>query len=159
LSGSSVSRSSSRYKGVLLLGTHWAGFSSAIPLWGFGLAFVAFGVVSWYSSQGNEFFVNDCGAHGIKKDDQKTVNHDRQQHSSAGAPKSWDGTGAVYSTSRDGRLVMCMGCERSGWRAVEKTWRGWLHIQLEFQRMSCQPSAFPNRQWWYPVSGRAGADM
>lgn len=29
-----MSRSSSRYKRVLSLGTHWAGFSSAIPLWG-----------------------------------------------------------------------------------------------------------------------------
>jgi hypothetical protein len=80
---------------VLLLGTHWAGFSSTIPFWGFGLAFVAFGVVSWHSSQGNDFPVSNGAAQGIKKDDQKTVTRPAQ-HFAAGAPKSLDGT--VYGT-------------------------------------------------------------
>jgi hypothetical protein len=80
---------------LLLLGTHWAGFSSAIPHWGFGLAFVAFGVVSWYSSQGNEFSVHDGGAHGIKKDYKKTVTRPGTAYRSEGT-KILDWT--VYGT-------------------------------------------------------------
>jgi hypothetical protein len=126
---------------VLLLGTHWAGFSSAIPLGGFGLVFVAFGVVSWYSSQGNEFSVNDGGVHGIKKDDQNTVTRPATAFRSEDTKiLGWDGRFAVsHGKARDEWVVSGPAGGQSG-----RHGEGRPRIQLEFQRMSCQPTL---NQW------------
>ncbi len=111
LSGSSVSRSSSRYKGCCYWERAGAGFSSAIPHWGSGLAFVAFGVVSWYSSQGNEFSVPErAGGMESKRINQTTVTRPTTASRSEGTKiLGWDGP--RYLMGR--HLVMCVGCERS----------------------------------------------
>src|SRR5690349_864301 len=99
LSGSSVSRSSSRYKGCCFWERTGQGFHQQYLTGALGLLSLH---LAWYHGTIVKVtnFRPDGGAHGIKKDDQKHRDTASNSISQRGHQNSLDGTG--YGTSWEG---------------------------------------------------------